>query len=72
MLFHVLEASDAEQELYLAILTAVKNMPYCKMDGQCFSYIRNRIMFKLAELCRENIKREKVEYPESVLPAMMT
>lgn len=58
-----IETSDAEQELYLAIIEAIKMMPKCETDGQCLTYIKNAVKFKFASLCKKNIKKEKIEYP---------
>lgn len=56
-----IERSDAEQELYLAIIESIKMMPKCETDGQCLTYINNAVKFKFAALCKKNIKREQVE-----------
>lgn len=56
-----IEAVDAEQELCLSIIEAVKNIPQCKTDGQCLTYINNAVKFKFAYMCKKNIKKEEME-----------
>lgn len=56
-----LDTDDAKQELYLAIIECVKNMPYCNTDGQCINYVTNAIKFKYCYLCKKNLSREKIE-----------
>lgn len=56
-----LDTDDAKQELYLAIIECVKNMPHCNTDGQCINYVTNAIRFKYCYLCKKNLSREKIE-----------
>lgn len=58
-----MEPEDAEQELTLAIIEAVRGIPSCDTDGQCMSYIRNAVRFKFAHLCKKNIRKESIETP---------
>lgn len=56
-----LEFDDAKQELSLAIVESVRNIPYCETDGQCITYISNAIKFKYCFLCKKNLTKEKIE-----------
>lgn len=56
-----LELDDAKQELYLVVIESVRNIPYCKTDGQCITYISNAIKFKYCFLCKKNLARERIE-----------
>lgn len=56
-----MEADDAEQEIILAIIEAVKTIKNCNSDGECLTYIQNAIRFKQIHLCKKNIKRENNE-----------
>lgn len=58
-----LERSDAEQEMTLAIIEAVKSIPICEKDGQCLAYIKNAVHFKFSYLCKKNLKKETKESP---------
>ncbi|WP_349945596.1 hypothetical protein ABFV83_17245 [Lacrimispora sp. BS-2] len=56
-----LEAADAEQEMCLAIIEAVKNITECKTDGQCLTYLNNAVKFRFAYMCKRNLKKEEIE-----------
>lgn len=56
-----MEKADAQQEIYLAIIEAVKNIPQCKTDGQCLTYIQNAVKFKFVHMCKKNMKKEEME-----------
>lgn len=63
-----LDPDDAKQEMYLAIIESVRNIPCCKTDGQCITYITNAVKYKYCFLCRKNIVREENEdlYEEDI------
>lgn len=48
-----LEPKDAQQELIVAIIEAVKGVSRCENDGQCLSYINNAVKFRFAHLCKK-------------------
>lgn len=50
-----LERCDAEQEINVAIIEAVKGIKKSETDGQCLSYINNAVKFKYIYLCKKNI-----------------
>lgn len=56
-----IEGADAEQELYLTVIEAVKKIPYCKNDCQCLTYISNAVKFKYSYMCKKNINKNKME-----------
>lgn len=56
-----LEHEDAQQELSIAIIEAVKKIERCESDGQCLTYINNAVKFQFSHLCKENLKKERVE-----------
>lgn len=56
-----MEVDDAEQEIILAIIKAVKTIKNCNSDGECLAYIQNAVRFKQIHLCKKNINREKNE-----------
>lgn len=56
-----LEKEDAQQEIVIAIIEAVKGIVKCENDGQCLSYINNAVKFKFAHLCKQNIKKKENE-----------
>lgn len=55
-----LEKEDARQELMIAIIEAVQAISKCENDGQCLNYINNAVKFRFANLCKRNIKQEKI------------
>lgn len=61
-----METEDAEQEISLAIIEAVKSIPNCVSDGECMTYINNSVKFKHAYLCKKNIRREQYEDPYEI------
>lgn len=56
-----LEQEDAQQEIIIAIIEAVKGISKCESDGQCLAYINNAVKFLFAHLCKRNIKKQAVE-----------
>lgn len=56
-----MEYEDAKQELTLALIEAIKNIPQCKSDGECLSYLKNAVKFRFSYLCKKNIKKETYE-----------
>lgn len=52
---------DAEQEIILAIIEAIYSISRCDTTGECFTYISNAIKFKFVQMCKKNMKREKIE-----------
>lgn len=61
-----MEIDDAEQEILLAVIEAVKSIPNCVSDGQCMTYIINSVKFRHAYLCKKNIKKEQFEDPYEI------
>jgi len=55
------ENSDAEQELCLSIIEAVRSIKNCETDGQCITYINNAVKYRFAYLCKKNIRKESIE-----------
>ena len=43
-----MDLSDAEQEMTLAVIEAVRGIPICEKDGQCLSYIKNAVYFRFS------------------------
>lgn len=58
-----IERADAEQELHLAIIEAIRGIQKCETDGQCLTYINNAVKYKYSYLCKKNSKRESLEDP---------
>ena len=58
-----MDLSDAEQEMTLAVIEAVRGVPICEKDGQCLSYIKNAVYFRFSYLCKQNRKIEILEAP---------
>lgn len=56
-----LEHEDAQQELSIAIIEAIKKIENCESDGQCLTYINNAVRFKFSYLCKKNLKKERLE-----------
>lgn len=56
-----LEKEDAQQEIVIAIIEAVKGISTCENDGQCLAYITNAVKFKFSHLCKKNIKQQAIE-----------
>lgn len=56
-----LEREDAQQEIIIAIIEAVKGISKCENDGQCLAYITNAVKFKFSHLCKKNIKKQAIE-----------
>ena len=61
-----MEKEDAEQEILLAIIKAVKSIPKCESDGECLAYINNSVKFTYANLCKKNIRKEQYEDPYEI------
>lgn len=61
-----LERSDAEQEINIAIIEAIKGIKKSETDGQCLTYINNAVRFKYAYLCKKNLYRCKEESYEEI------
>ena len=59
-----LEREDAEQEIIIAIIEAVKRMKVYDSEGECISYINNAVLYKYYSLCKSSIKEQKIEVLE--------
>ena len=55
------EKEDAQQELTLAIIEAVRRMISCESEGGCIMYISNAVKYKYISLCKKNIIKENIE-----------
>lgn len=62
-----MEKEDAEQEILLAIIKAVKSIPKCENDGECLAYISNSVKYTYTSLCKKNMRKEKYEDPYEIL-----
>lgn len=58
-----LESLDAEQELAMTIIEAVKKIKRCETDGECLTYIQNAVKYKFVSMAKENMVKEKNENP---------
>ena len=56
-----MEYEDAEQEMVLALIKAVKKISKCETDGQCINYLQNAIKYHFSNLCKKNMQRKKCE-----------
>lgn len=56
-----MEKEDAEQELCMAIIQAVREIPRCETEGQSITYLQNAIRYKYVYLCKRNIQKDAVE-----------
>ncbi len=56
-----MEKEDAIQELYIALIKAVRKIPYIHSDGECIRYIDNALEYRVKELKKENMNKQKIE-----------
>lgn len=61
-----LEKEDAEQEINMAIIEAIKGIKKSETDGQCLLYIKNAVKFKYVYLCKKNIYHCQEECYEGI------
>lgn len=56
---YFIEQADAEQELVLAFIRAVKGMNIHNSEGEVIKYLENAVYFCYCNLCKDNINKNK-------------
>ena len=58
---HAMEYEDAQQELTLALLTAIQSIKYIQNEGACICFIQNALKNHFKYLCRISIRHSEYE-----------
>lgn len=56
---YFIERPDAEQEMIIAFIKAVKGMYIYNSEGEVIKYLENALYFSYCSLCKDNIIKDK-------------